>query len=57
MQPHYHIRWSDGVLDWEPFESRSDAEIGAKQMVRLGETYAIEEYGVDCEKCRSLLRK
>jgi hypothetical protein len=55
MMPHYHIRWSGGVLDWEPFDLRSAAEASAKEMLRPGETYAIEEYGADCAKCRSLL--
>lgn len=57
MKPHYHIRWSGGVLDWEVFDSRAEAEAGAKQMVRLGESYVIEEYGADCAKCRSLLKE
>ena len=55
--PHYHIRWSGDVLDFEPFDSRAEAEAGAKQMVRPGETYTIEEHGADCAKCRQLMKE
>jgi hypothetical protein len=57
MLPHYHIWWSGGVLDWEAFDSRAEAEAGAEQMVRLGESYVMEEYGADWVKCRSLLKQ
>ena len=49
---HYHIRWS-GIarLDWEPFRSIADAEASAKQLLRQGETYSIEEMGASCTRC------
>lgn len=50
--PHYHIRWSTKeVLDWEAFDSRAEAETSAQQLVRLGETYTIEERDEDCPRC------
>lgn len=50
--PHYHIRWSGrAVLDWEPFSTRVEAEASAKQLVRSGETYNIEERDGDCPRC------
>jgi hypothetical protein len=50
--PHYHIRWSDrAVLDWEPFSALADAEASAKQLVRSGETYIIEEHDGACPRC------
>ena len=49
---HYHIRWSTkAVLDWEAFESRAEAEKAAQQLVRHGETYAIEERDEHCPRC------
>lgn len=54
---HFHIRWSGGVLDWERFRTHAEAEAGAKQLVRLGESYAIEQHGVDCPKCAELLKE
>lgn len=51
--PHYHIRWSDRtVLDWEPFSTRVEAEASAKQLVRSGETYNIEERDGECLRCQ-----
>lgn len=56
--PHYHIRWSSKQeLDWERHESRSDAEKSAKQLLRDGETYAIEEHGDGCQRCRTALKR
>jgi hypothetical protein len=51
--PHYHIHWSgkDG-LDWESHASRADAEASARRLVRLGETYTIEEQDEACPRCR-----
>lgn len=51
-QMHFHIRWSSSTqLDWQPFESREEAEEAAKEMVRWNETYAIEERNGSCERC------
>lgn len=50
--PHYHIRWSTKeILDWEAFDSRAEAETNAQQLVRLGETYTIEERDENCPRC------
>jgi hypothetical protein len=35
---HYHIRWSNGKLDWESYGSRAAAEEGARQLMRVGKT-------------------
>lgn len=49
---HYHIRWSDSAnLDWERFDTIAEAEVSAKQLVRLGETYTIEEFDGTCPRC------
>ena len=49
---HYHIRWSPTpTLDWERFGSRAEAEARAKELVRQGETYTIEEHGESCARC------
>jgi hypothetical protein len=49
---HYHIRWS-GIarLDWEPFQSTAEAEKSARQLLREGETYSIEEMDASCARC------
>jgi hypothetical protein len=51
---HYHIHWSGkAALDWEAHGSREEAEASAKQLVRAGETYAVEEHGLLCPRwCR-----
>jgi hypothetical protein len=54
--PHYHIRWSGKVLDWEPFITLEEAEASAKQLTRLGETYTIEEYDGACARCREAMK-
>jgi hypothetical protein len=49
---HYHIRWSGAArLDWEPFRSIAEAEASAKQLLREGETYGIEEMDASCARC------
>ncbi len=49
---HYHIRWSGKeTLDWEGFETFSMADESARQLVKPGETYAIEEHGETCPRC------
>ena len=50
---HYHIFWSRvGPLNWEPFNTRVEAEASAGLFVLPGETYAIEEEGEACQRCR-----
>jgi hypothetical protein len=54
---HYHIRWSSRpILDWEPFQTRAEAEAVATQLVRDGETYDIEEFDEACARCAELKR-
>lgn len=51
---HYHIHWSGrDTLDWERFSSRGEAEASAKQLVRSGETYTIEERDDACPRCHA----
>lgn len=51
--PHYHIRWARVVpLNWECFNTRTDAEASAELLILQGETYAIEEHGEACQWCR-----
>ena len=51
----FHIRWSSGKLNWERFGRRAEAEEGAKQIVRLGETYTVEEFSdTGCPGCGEL---
>lgn len=53
---HYHIRWSRvTALDWQCFSTRAEAETRAKQLVRQEETYAIEEHGEACRRCRDAM--
>ena len=53
---HYHIRWSSKeVLDWEAFDTRVEVEASAKQLVRPGETYSIEEQDETCPRCRTAM--
>ena len=49
---HFHIRWL-GVkrLDWEPFQTREQAEERAKQLARPEETFVIEEHDRYCARC------
>ena len=55
--PHYHIRWSGkATLDWERFSTPGEAEVSAKQLVRMGETYAIEEHDGMCLRCRDAMK-
>ena len=51
---HFHIRWSDSKLDWEAFQTREEATARAKELVRRGETYVIEEVDGTCPRCKSL---
>jgi hypothetical protein len=54
---HYHIHWSGRAdLDWECFGTAVDAERNAKEWVRPGETYTIEEHGAECPRCGDRLK-
>jgi hypothetical protein len=54
---HYHIRWSGKVsLDWERFSTPEEAKVSAKQLVRGGETYTIEEYDKACPRCQAAMK-
>ena len=57
MALHFHIRWSGGRLDWESFDSRTDAEASAIQLVRQQETYTIETFDEACPVCANLLKR
>jgi len=52
--PHYHIRWSNSKLDWEVFSTSDEAQAQAEQLVRVGESYVIEQVDGDCPRCSSL---
>lgn len=54
---HFHIRWSDGHLDYERFATAEHAAIAAHQLARPNEDYAIEGFDQSCEQCAELLRK
>jgi hypothetical protein len=54
---HYHIHWSGkDSLDWESFASRADAQASARELVRPGETYTIEERDEACPRCRAAFK-
>ena len=51
--PHYHIHWARVVpLNWERLNTSAEAEASAGLFVLPGETYAIEEQGEACQRCR-----
>jgi hypothetical protein len=53
---HYHIRWSGNVpLDWQRFSTPEEAKASARQLVRQGETYTIEEYDETCPRCQTAM--
>jgi hypothetical protein len=54
---HYHIRWSSSGLDWEAFVFEQEADDSAKEVVRPGETYTIEQFNGDCLQCAALLAR
>ena len=41
-EPHYHIRWASGSLDWERHNTHAGAEESARRMAAPGERYTIE---------------
>lgn len=54
-ETHFHIRWlpSDS-LDWERFNSREDAEVRARELASPGESYVLDEFGANCERCNAM---
>ena len=40
---HFHIRWSRGLVDWEPFSTREEAMKRASERVAVGEAFGIEQ--------------
>ena len=53
---HFHIRWSNGKIDWETFNSELDA-IAAAELALPGETYVVEQFDADCPQCSQLIQK
>jgi hypothetical protein len=54
---HHHIRWSGGLLNWEPFGTRAEAEACANQEVLPAENYTIEQYDDEtCPRCPKRMR-
>jgi hypothetical protein len=52
---HHHIRWiPSGDVDWERHETRAQAQESAKQLLRRGEEYAIEQFDEACIQCAAL---
>ena len=48
-RPHYHIRWDrKKTLDWECFNTFSEASIRAAQLAGPYEMFTIEEVSSDC---------
>ena len=53
---HYHIRWSGkALLDWQRFSTPEEAKASARQLVRQGETYIIEEHDEACPRCEAAM--
>ena len=53
---HYHIRWSrKALLDWQSFSTPEEAKASARQLVRQGETYTIEEHDERCARCQAAM--
>jgi len=48
---HYHIFWSDSVLDWKPFPTKEEAAHQARHINAKNESYTIVERDRDCERC------
>jgi hypothetical protein len=48
---HYHIRWSNGKLDWEAFDEEAKAKSSAENLVMQGESYTIEAFDGNCSEC------
>jgi hypothetical protein len=52
---HYHIRWSDSSLDWKAFPTKEAATKLAALIKKRDESYSIEEFDYECERCRAFL--
>jgi hypothetical protein len=51
-EPHFHIRWSaKNHLDWERFNSPSEAMTRAVELSRPGEMFTIEECYAEVPQC------
>ena len=49
---HYHIRWlASGRLDWEPHDTRTQAEEAAERLSQRDERYAVEQFEEPFVKC------
>jgi hypothetical protein len=53
---HYLIRWSSAALYWQRFNTHAEANERARQPMRPGETYTIEERDVDCPRCLEIVK-
>lgn len=54
LVPHFHIRWTTGDnsrIDWEPFESRGEANRVAELLAKPSESYEITEFDDSCSEC------
>jgi hypothetical protein len=54
---HFHIRWSNSKFDWEAFQNQTEADKAAKQLVRPGESFTIEQFDGECPQCQALQGK
>jgi len=50
---HYHIRWSNSLLDWKPFPKKEEAIELAGRIRKPNESYMIVERDSECEKCKA----
>lgn len=48
---HYHIRWDNSSLDWKPFPTKGEATMLAGQIKKQSESFTIEEFDDECERC------
>ena len=49
---HFHIRWTRAAkLDWEAFNTRTEAVMRALELARPGEKFMIEESEETCSRC------
>jgi hypothetical protein len=52
---HYHIRWDNSNLDWEPFPTKDEALVEAERLKRVDENYSIEQHDGNCQRCSRLI--
>jgi len=50
---HYHICWSDSLLDWKPFPTEDEAMEMARRIKKPNESYAIAVRDERCERCNA----